>query len=1166
MIGNELDRASAEIPSEIGPFRISGVLGRGGMGVVYRGEHCETGALAAVKTITATTPSVVSAIRREIRSLGRLRHPGIARIIDSGISRGLPWYAMNLLVGGTLRDHLVSIRPEASGIGGLRSVTVGLHTQVIETQLRQAEPKPHSSSRRSLGRESLLAIIASVCDALAYLHESGIVHRDLKPENIFIQADGAPVLVDLGISAEFAGARGREELDGARFSRMGTIAYMSPEQIRGELVDARADLYAVGCVLYECVTGRRVFEGADAFSLKTAHLSEVPVAPSQLAPDVSKELDELILQLLEKDPAARRGYADDVARTLATLSVAPRAAAQARPPTYLYRPPFVGREQVLHRFKTAIVALNRDGVGEALFLGGESGVGKTRLATEAVLEAERVGVNVVVGHCLSFAVGPDARSNETPLHAFAPLFLAIADRCQQHISWNAEQLLGAHGRLLAPYQPALAHVPGFAELPEPEPGEGQEARARVLSAAVRAILNFTEMEPLLLVIDDLQWADELSLALVDLLAKQELATTGLLLIATYRSDEGSPVLRRLVTGPGGSLIEVKRFNTFEVRAMVQGMLALRHAEASLVDYLVSQSNGNPFFLVEHLRTAIAAELLTRDGRGRWQLTSGGSFEEAMTLPTTLAELIRRRLHRLQPEALRLVKTAAILGRQFDVELLQTCADLDAVILSQACALLCEHQILEGEENGRLRFVHDGLRQAAYLQIDAAELEPMHGRAAVAIEQNYSDQAREPYYAELGHHFSQSRARARAAYYFELAGELARGTFANAAAIRHFKQALLESTDLHTAEIARARAHMQERLGELLLIEGDAAEACASMEAAIEATASTDVMLLARRRRKLGRVLERQHRHSDAIELYGRAEQALGASPAADSEAYWHELVQIQVDAAPALYFMHKVDDLDALVARAQPIVERHGDAAQRSRFFTSMAQSMVRRERFKVDERALSFTDRALCIGQQSTDPRERAAAEFAHAFPLTLYGDYAAAEPLFVRAVDGAERVGDTALLTRVLAYFGVLMRRTERVSETRALAERTLELAQKMQMYDYIGVACSGLAWASTRTDDFGGAADHASKALEAWSKLPAAYVFPLQWLARIPYAACLSRKGKDDRALDELAFISRTDQMALPDELATLIARAQSSFREHASVGLDDVWATCRSNKYL
>jgi len=1136
------------------------------MGVVYRGEHCETGARAAVKTIIATTPSVVSAIRREIRSLGRLRHPGIARIIDSGISRGLPWYAMDLLVGGTLRDHLLSVQPGTSVVSGLRSVTVGLHTQVIENQLYRSVPEPHSGSRRIGAREPLLKVIATVCEALAYLHESGIVHRDLKPENIFIQVDGSPVLVDLGISVEFAGARGREELDVARFSRMGTIAYMSPEQIRGELVDARADLYAVGCVLYECVTGRRVFGGADAFSLKTAHLSHVPVPPSRIAPDVPQELDELILQLLEKDPAMRRGYADDVARTLWTLSATPHPPVPSRPPTYLYRPPFVGREQVLQRFKTAILSLNRDGAGEALFLAGESGVGKTRLATEAVLEGERVGVNVVVGQCLSRAVGAEVRSNDTPLQAFAPLFLAIADHCQEPLSWNAEQLLGAHGRLLAPYQPALAYVPGFSELPEPEPGEGQEARARVLWAAVRAILNFAEIEPLLLVIDDLQWADELSLALVDLLVKHELANCGLLLIASYRSDEGNPVLRRLVTGPGASLIEVKRFNAIEVRAMVEGMLALKHAEASLVDYLALQSNGNPFFLVEHLRTAIAAELLTRDGSGRWQLTNGGSFEEAMTLPTTLAELIQRRLQRLQPEALRLVKTAAILGRRFDAELLQSCAGIDTGVSSQACALLCEHQVLEGDENGQLMFVHDGLRQAAYLQIDPAELEPMHGQAALAIEQNYSDLAREPYYAELGHHFSQSRARAKASHYFELAGERARSAFANAAAIRYFKQALHETVDICTPEVELARARMQERLGELLLIEGDAGEACASMEAAIEATASTDVMLLARRRRKLGRVLERQHRHSEAIDLYERAEQALHESPANDSEGYWHELVQIQIDAGPALYFMHKVDELDALVARFLPIVERYGDPAQRSRFFTSMAQSIVRRERFKVDDRALRFTACALSIGEQSTDPRERAAAEFAHAFPLTLYGDYAAAEPLFVQAVAGAERVGDTALLTRVLAYFGVLMRRTERVPETLAMAERTLKLAKKMQMYDYIGVAYSGLAWAATRADDFDSAARHASSALEAWSKLPATYVFPLQWLARIPYAASLSREGRDDRALDELAFVSRADQMVLPDELAMLIARSETSFRAEGSVDLNEVWATCRGNKYL
>ncbi len=1168
MSPNEPGRTEAENLGTIGPFQLSSTLGHGGMGVVYRAEHRDTGAQVALKTVTAATPAVVSAIRREIRALARLHHPGIVRIVGSGVHEGLPWYAMDLLHGYTLRDYLLPVRSAAAA--GTAAPMRGTHA--ARTDADEQQLVPTSSIRivppRRLTQRPPLELIASMCKALAHLHENGIVHRDLKPENIFVQADGPPVLVDLGISAEFAGSRGREELDGAWSARLGTLAYMAPEQIRGELVDARADLYAVGCILYECVTGRRVFIDTDPHALREAHLHTRPTAPSKLV-ELPEELDQLILQLLEKDPEDRLGYADDVARLLTTLTTN-EDSASSTPAQYLHRPRFVGREEILDRLRAAIHRLDRDSTGGVWLLSGESGVGKTRIANEAVFEATQTNLDVVLGQCASVVVGVDAHSDDTPLRAFTTLFLAIADECRQNFAADTERLLGVDGRLLATYQPAFFDVPGFETLPEPERGEGPEARRRVLTAAAKAILNFAALKPTLLVIDDLQWADELSLALLRMLAERGLTESGLLVFGTHRAEETGVALRQLANLSQVQRVALERFAPSDVRVMVQGMLALRRAEEPLVDYLASHSNGNPFFIVEHLRTAIAEGLLARDDRGRWTLTGKWRFDEAAPLPRTLADLIKRRLAHIGPEAKRLVEAAAVLGRQFELRLVEESARDEASTDSEGWSVLREKQIIEEHEVGSFRFVHDGLREAAYAQLDAVQLESLHARAARAIEITYTEETRAPYYADLAHHHSKSRNTRAAASYFRLAGDRARNAFATSAAVRHFRSAFAELGKNEDETSAESRAEIQEILADLLLFEGDAAEAQLNIEAAIVVSASHGAGVHARRLRKLARVMERQHRHADALETYYRAERELGAPPADENTAaaheYWHEFVQIQVDCAGDLYFMARVDELDALVARAQHVVERYGTPAQRSRFFTSIAQSLAKRARLKVTKKALHFTELALAVGDKSSDPRERAVAHFAHAFPLALYGDYAAAESLFVQALAGAERVGDSALITRVLAYFGVLLRRTERPSEARAVSERAMRLARIANMYDYIGVSQANLAWVCSRENDAEGCILNATGALEAWSKLPAAYVFPMQWLARLPYAQQLSNAGQRGLAAEQLKFLLRDDQMALNDSLVAEIECGTARLEQGEDSALDGVWPLCRSANYL
>ncbi|MFC1853161.1 serine/threonine-protein kinase, partial [candidate division CSSED10-310 bacterium] len=192
------------------------------------------------------------------------------------------------------------------------------------------------SKRGELSR--ILALVRRLCFPLAFLHGEGIVHRDLKPENIMVKDDAMPVLVDFGLMTQFTSTESRESLT-VEHGAAGTVSYMAPEQIKGELVDARADLYALGCILYELLVGHPPFTGLYPAQIIQAHLESAATPPSHFRSDVGSELDDLLGRLLAKNPRERVGHADVVATILGKLSSTEHVVEGPKPVSIpLYRP------------------------------------------------------------------------------------------------------------------------------------------------------------------------------------------------------------------------------------------------------------------------------------------------------------------------------------------------------------------------------------------------------------------------------------------------------------------------------------------------------------------------------------------------------------------------------------------------------------------------------------------------------------------------------------------------------------------------------------------------------------------------------------------------------------------------------------------------------------
>jgi len=276
------------IGSRIGVYEVTGVLGAGGMGEVYRARDSRLDRDVAIKVLPAsvsTDPERRARFEREAKAVAALSHPNILAIHDVGVHEGLVFAVMELLEGETLRERLKS--------GGL--------------PVRKATE-----------------IAIQVARGLSAAHDKALLHRDLKPENLFLLADGQVKILDFGLARTAAGSdSGAAETVAAMTDPgtvMGTVGYMAPEQVRGQSVDARADLFAFGAVLYEMVSGQRAFQRDTAADTMTAVLKEDPLDLAGTRADISPALDRIIRHCLEKNPAERFQTARDVAFALGSLS------------------------------------------------------------------------------------------------------------------------------------------------------------------------------------------------------------------------------------------------------------------------------------------------------------------------------------------------------------------------------------------------------------------------------------------------------------------------------------------------------------------------------------------------------------------------------------------------------------------------------------------------------------------------------------------------------------------------------------------------------------------------------------------------------------------------------------------------------------------------------
>jgi len=359
---------SPALPSSFadGRYQVKGFLGEGGRKKVYlaHDEKLDRDVAVAVIKTEGLDEAGLSRVKREAQAMGKLGdHPNIVTIHDIGDDGGQPYIVSQYMGGGDL-DGMLNRTPD-----------------------------------RRLPISRAIQIAQQVQQGLAHAHERGIIHRDLKPGNIWLTADGTAKIGDFGLAVSLD--RSRLTMEGMM---VGTVAYMPPEQALGRQPDARSDLYSLGCVTYEMVTGRAPFLGDDPVAIISQHINTAPVAPSWHNPQVPRSLESLILRLLAKDPNERPESAAAIPQALQAIvgsasTTAPVAAdSDVNPLDRLATGIFVGREKEMDELRAGLEdALS--GRGRLMMLVGEPGIGKTRTSEEFAPYARLRNVQVLWGRC-----------------------------------------------------------------------------------------------------------------------------------------------------------------------------------------------------------------------------------------------------------------------------------------------------------------------------------------------------------------------------------------------------------------------------------------------------------------------------------------------------------------------------------------------------------------------------------------------------------------------------------------------------------------------------------------------------------------------------------------------------------------------------------------------
>ncbi len=731
------------IGETIAHYRIEGLLGRGGMGEVYRALDTRLDRAVAIKVLSAEDQghrSTVERFVREARAASSLNHPHIVTIHEAGQTEiGQYFIVQELVEGDTLRSVLVERMP----------------------------------------LDRALTLAAQLGRALQAAHTAGIVHRDLKPENLMVRRDGYLKILDFGLARVMlpgnpaaATMSGEGTVPG---TVLGTVSYMSPEQAMGRSSGPPSDVFSFGIVLYEMLTGVRPFTGDAALAVLNAILSEHPVPPSRLNPDIPSALDSLVLSMLSKESEMRPTIGAIVAEIDSGVLL---ASVQARPQPATSRLT-VGRQReraVLTRAFEQVLG----GHGRLVAVTGEPGIGKTTLVEDVLADLARGPQRPAVarGRCSERLAGAEA---------YLPLFEVLDQLLHGHTTGAYSDLM----RRLAPTWyvrvAPLAADSSAERLRDEARSASPEQMKRELAALFQEI---SRVRPLVLFFEDLHWADLSTTDVLNYLGDR-FDQLRILVIVTYRPSEMTAarhqflrVQHSLAARHAAEELALEFLHLEDVTRYLSLVFPGHGLPDEFAALIHQKTEGSPLFMADLVRYLRDRGVIAEHD-GRWVLARNVP-DVARELPETVKSTIGRKIDQLDENDRRLMSVASIQGNEFDARVLSDVLDLDAADTEERLAELAANRGLirhvemreypDRELTVRYRFVHVLYQNVLFAALQPTRRAGFSLKVATALERHYGDEAAS-IAAELAVLFETGRDFGKAARYYLAAAARAVPLFA-----------------------------------------------------------------------------------------------------------------------------------------------------------------------------------------------------------------------------------------------------------------------------------------------------------------------------------------------------------------------------------------------------
>jgi tetratricopeptide (TPR) repeat protein len=788
----------------LGNYEVLARLGEGGMGEVYRARDLKLGRDVAIKVLPATLsqdPVARERLRREAVAAAGLDHPFVCKVFEIGDTDGQLFIVMELVAGETLHSRL---------------------------------------SAGAVSLAEALSWAVEIAEALEAAHGRQLVHRDLKPANVMVSTQGHVKVMDFGLAKNMAVDDGVTRTIAGDVAgpltdkgmRVGTPGYMAPEQIVGETIDGRTDIFALGVLLAEAVGGVHPFRKPTIAATASAILSEAPLIASQKSGEVPAPVRQVLQRMMAKLPAERYQSMSDVRRDLMGLATPQPGAwthlggsrwASSDRIGQSRRWPMVGRDaernELFARLDRAV-----GGHGGLVLIGGEPGIGKTRL-TEALLEEGRArGCMCLVGHAYEMEGSPP----------YVP-FIEMLEYSARVVPPAAlRHALGDSAPEVSKLMPELRQM--FPDIPAPLQVPAEQQRRLLFNGYRDFVERSCRMAPIVTVLEDLHWADDSSLQLLMHLAPV-MASWPILVIGTYRDvelDVNRPfakVLESLVRQRLATRMALRRLPAEGVSDLLSAMSGGMTPPPSLSRIIFSETEGNPFF-VEEVFQHLKEEGRLFDDAGEWRRDMR---VETLDVPEGVRLVIGRRLERLSEQSRRVLTTAAVIGRSFSLALLEAVEGagredevLDAVEEAEQAHLVASQRA--GRET-RYLFAHELIRQTLAESLSMPRRQRLHSKIADAIERVYASTV-DKHSSSMAHHLYQAGAASdpdKTTTYLLAAADEARAASASEDALKFVDQALSLWDDDRTARVAE----LHDRRGRILRSLGKPEEAIKELNLAVE---------------------------------------------------------------------------------------------------------------------------------------------------------------------------------------------------------------------------------------------------------------------------------------------------------------------------------------------